>query len=209
MTVPLELDERFRAAAAAEGLVDVAYDTFDSPVGRLLAATGARGLCRLSFDPEPEAEVERLAGLGTRVLRVRRRLDPVRRQLDEYFEGRRRSFDVRVDLTLAREFQRLVLSELVRIPYGETATYGALARRVGKPRAARAVGRALNRNPVAIIVPCHRVVGANGSLVGYGGGLERKLLLLDLEGADAGGPPAVSASSRSLAGSRSSAARRR
>ncbi|MDQ3889597.1 MAG: methylated-DNA--[protein]-cysteine S-methyltransferase [Actinomycetota bacterium] len=188
MTVPLELDERFRAAAAAEGLVDVAYDTFDSPVGGLLAAIGERGLCRISFDAEPEAELERLAALGTRVLRVARRLDPVRRQLDEYFEGRRRSFDVPVDLTLAREFQRLVLSELVRIPYGETATYGSLARRVGKPQAARAVGRALNRNPVAIVVPCHRVVGADGSLVGYGGGLERKLLLLDLEGADARAP---------------------
>ena len=183
MTVPATVDVRFREAAADEQLLDVAYDLADSPVGALLVATTDRGLCRLSFDPDPDRELDRLARFGARVLRVPRRLDAVRRQLDEYFEGRRTTFELEPDLGLAREFQRLVLGELARVPYAETTTYGALAARIGKPRAARAVGTALNRNPVPIVLPCHRVVGASGSLVGYGGGLERKRALLALEGA--------------------------
>ena len=183
MTVPATVDVRFREAAADEQLLDVAYDLADSPVGALLVATTDRGLCRLSFDPDPDRELDRLARFGARVLRVPRRLDAVRRQLDEYFEGRRTTFELEPDLGLARDFQRLVLRELARVPYAETTTYGALAARVGKPRAARAVGTALNRNPVPIVLPCHRVVGASGSLVGYGGGLERKRALLALEGA--------------------------
>jgi len=183
MTVPTMLDARFRERAAAEHLVDVAYDTMDSPIGTLLLGATERGLCRLAFDPDPEAELDRLARFSTRVLRVPRRLDPLRRQLDEYFEGRRKAFDVEPDLGLARDFQRLVLDELARVPYAEVTTYGALAARIGNPRAARAVGTALNRNPVPIVLPCHRVVGATGSLVGYGGGLERKRALLALEGA--------------------------
>ena len=120
---------------------------------------------------------------GARVLRAPAPVDDVRRELDEYFEGTRRDFDLPVDLTPLPDFQRAVLEELVRVPYGGVDTYGGLAQRIGKPRAARAVGGALNRNPIPIVVPCHRIVGASGNLVGYAGGLERKQALLGLEGA--------------------------
>ncbi|HEX2045033.1 MAG TPA: methylated-DNA--[protein]-cysteine S-methyltransferase [Gaiellaceae bacterium] len=184
MTVSPELDLRFREAAAAEGLLDVAYDLTDSPVGPLLLAATPVGVCRISFDPEPEREVEALArAFGVRVLRSPGPLDEARRELDEYFAGRRREFDLRVDLSPLPEFQRNVLGELVLVPFGRVETYGGLAARIGRPRAARAVGGALNRNPVPIVVPCHRVVGASGSLVGYAGGLERKERLLAHEGA--------------------------
>lgn len=184
MTVPAKLDARFRDAAAAEGLLDVAYDLVDTPVGRLLVAVTERGLCEISYDPEPERETEALArAFGVRVLRSPRPTDEARRQLDEYFAGARRSFDLNVDLRLARDFGRTVLEELARVPYGELTTYGTLAARAGRPRAARAVGTVMNRNPVPIVLPCHRVVGSTGSLVGYGGGLERKRTLLELEGA--------------------------
>jgi methylated-DNA-[protein]-cysteine S-methyltransferase len=106
----------------------------------------------------------------------------VRRELDEYFEGRRTAFDVPVDIKTLPGFQQLVLGELARVPYGEVTTYGGLAARIGKPKAARAVGGALHRNPVPIVLPCHRVIGASGNLVGYGGGLQRKEALLRLEG---------------------------
>jgi methylated-DNA-[protein]-cysteine S-methyltransferase len=184
MTVSTELDRRFREAAAAEGLLDIAYDLVDSPLGSLFVAVSGRGLCTIDFDAEPEREEERLARqFGARVLRSARPVDDVRRQLASYFEGKRRDFDLGVDLRLAREFGQRVLAELQRVPYGETTTYGTLAARAGHPRAARAVGSVMNRNPVPIVVPCHRVVGAGGSLVGYAGGLDRKLALLRLEGA--------------------------
>jgi methylated-DNA-[protein]-cysteine S-methyltransferase len=184
MTVSPALDRRFRVAAADAGLLDVAYDFADTPLGRLLVAASRRGLCRISFDPEPDRELEALArGFGARVLRSPGPLDAARRELDEYFEGRRHEFDLPVDLEGVPAFQRTVLDELVRVPFGHLETYGGLAVRIGRPRAARAVGGALNRNPVPIVVPCHRVVGASGSLTGYGGGLERKRALLGLEGA--------------------------
>ena len=183
MNVPPDLDHRFRDQAAAEGLLDVAYDLTDSPVGTLLVAATEAGLCRIDFDPEPERAVEALAReFGVRVLRASRPLDEARRELDEYFTGHRHAFRLDVDLRPLPAFQRLVLTELARVPYGRTDTYGGLAARVGKPRAARAVGGALNKNPVPIILPCHRVVGADGRLVGYAGGLERKRALLALEG---------------------------
>jgi methylated-DNA-[protein]-cysteine S-methyltransferase len=154
----------------------------DSPVGELLLAATDRGVCWIEFSPEET--LERLARqVGTRLLRVPRRLTTVKRELDEYFSGTRTTFDVDVDVATVPAFQQSVLRELARVPYGEVTTYGALAGRIGKPRAARAVGGALNRNPVPIILPCHRVVGASGSLVGYAGGLERKQALLALEGA--------------------------
>jgi methylated-DNA-[protein]-cysteine S-methyltransferase len=184
MTVTPELDERFRAAAAAEGLLDVGYDIVDSPVGELFVAVSDRGLCTISYDTDPEAKLELLArGFGTRVLRAPRAVDETRRELDEYFEGKRQRFDLEVDLRLSRDFGRAVLKELAAVPFGEVTTYGTLAARAGKPRAARAVGTIMNRNPIPIVLPCHRVVGANGSLVGYAGGLERKHQLLKLEGA--------------------------
>jgi methylated-DNA-[protein]-cysteine S-methyltransferase len=181
----LQLDERFRAAAAAEGLLDVAYDVFDdTAMGPLLVGVTDRGLCRISFDPNPERELELLARAhGSRVLRSTKPIERVHRELDEYLEGRRRDFDVDLDLRGQPDFYLRVLSELARVGYGETTTYGTLAARAGNPRAARAVGTVMNRNPVPIVLPCHRVVGANGSLTGYGGGLHRKELLLRLEGA--------------------------
>jgi methylated-DNA-[protein]-cysteine S-methyltransferase len=181
-TVSSDIDARFRAAAAASGLLDVAYDLVDSPIGPLLVAQSERGVCRISFDPEPEAEAERLArSFGVRVLRAP--LDEPRRELDEYFEGRRRVFDLPLDLHAVPDFHRTILVELSQVPFGELTTYGTLAARAGRPRAARAVGTVMNRNPVPIVLPCHRVVGSTGKLVGYGGGLERKEFLLRLEGA--------------------------
>lgn len=184
MTVPADLDRRFREAATAQGLLDVAYDLADSPLGPLLVAASGRGLCRIAYDPEPEREAELLArALGVRVLRSARPVEAARRQLAEYFEGRRRTFDLATDLRLVGDFGRAVLAGLARVPYGEVTTYGALAARAGRPRAARAVGAVMNRNPIPIVLPCHRVVGAGGKLVGYAGGLERKEALLRLEGA--------------------------
>jgi methylated-DNA-[protein]-cysteine S-methyltransferase len=184
MTVTATLDRRFRDAAAAEGLLDVAYDLAETPVGTLLVAASDRGLCRISYDPEPEREAEALARMfGARVLRVARPVDDVRRQLDEYFAGKRSEFELNVDLRPAAPFTRAVLERLAEVPHGQVTTYGALARAAGRPRAARAVGTVMNRNPIPIVLPCHRVIGANGSLTGYGGGLERKELLLRLEGA--------------------------
>jgi methylated-DNA-[protein]-cysteine S-methyltransferase len=181
--VSTQLDDRFRAAALADGLLDVAYELSDTPLGMLLLAKTERGLCRIEYDPEPDRGVEKLARtFGRRVLRTPGALDDARRQLDEYFDGRRRLFELDLDLGLATTpFSRRVLDELARVPYGEVTTYGTLAALAGKPRAARAVGTVMNRNPIPIVLPCHRVVGASGSLVGYGGGLERKQTLLQLE----------------------------
>jgi methylated-DNA-[protein]-cysteine S-methyltransferase len=179
MTVTPDLDARFRAAALAEGLADVRFDVVDSPVGDLHVAATDRGLCRISYRGEGwEDELARR--FGVRVLRAP--LDEVRRELDEYFAGERRSFDLQLDLRVA-EFPAAVLHELARVPYGRTETYGTLASRAGRPRAARAVGTIMNRNPIPIVLPCHRIVGADGSLTGYAGGLEVKRRLLELEGA--------------------------
>jgi methylated-DNA-[protein]-cysteine S-methyltransferase len=182
MTIPSDVDRRFREAAAASGDLDVRYDVADTPVGPLIVAASERGLCRISFDPEPERFVDSVARThGIRVLRVHGSVDPVRRQLDEYFDRRRHDFDLDFDLRVA-PFHERVLAELARVPYGQVTTYGTLAAQVDAPRAARAVGTVMNRNPIPIVLPCHRVVGANGSLVGYGGGLDRKEQLLRLEG---------------------------
>lgn len=183
MTVSPELDRRFREAAAGTGLLDVGFDVVESPVGPLLVAASERGLCRIWFRPDPEEQLERLArDFGPRVLRSATSVDVARRQLDEYFAGRRRAFDLPVDVRAAAPFAQRVLAELARVPFGETTTYGTLAQRVGAPRAARAVGTVMNRNTIPIVLPCHRVVGANGSLTGYAGGLDVKERLLRLEG---------------------------
>ena len=179
MTVTPDLDARFRAAALREGLVDVRYDLVDSPVGELLVAATDRGLCRISYTVEGQDE-SLARTFGARVLRVP--LDDVRRELDEYFAHRRESFDLPIDLRVA-PFHESVLRELARVPYGRTVTYGSLAAQVGRPRAARAVGTVMHTNPIPIVLPCHRVIGANGSLTGYGGGLHVKRALLELEGA--------------------------
>jgi methylated-DNA-[protein]-cysteine S-methyltransferase len=179
MNVTPDLDTRFREAALREGLIDVRYDIVDSPVGDLFVAATDRGLARISYWPDGMEETLART-LGPRVLRSP--LDDVRRELDEYFAGTRTVFDLPLDLRVA-PFHADVLAELARVPYGQTETYGALAAKAGRPKAARAVGTVMNRNPIPIVLPCHRIVGANGSLTGYAGGLDVKLRLLQLEGA--------------------------
>jgi methylated-DNA-[protein]-cysteine S-methyltransferase len=183
MTISQDVDRRFREAAAGLGLIDVGYDVVDSPIGPLFVAVSTKGLAQLSFHPE-ERDLERLAAFaGPRVLRSSRSVDDVRRELDEYFEHRRRAFDLTLDLRGLPPFTLSVLGALAKVPFGETTTYKTLAERVGRPRAARAVGTVMNRNRIPIILPCHRVVGSTGDLVGYGGGIDKKVALLELEGA--------------------------
>ena len=184
MTISPDLDRRFRDAALALDLIDVGFDIVESPIGSLFVAASSRGLAAISFDSDPDDQLERLARIaGPAVLRSPRSVDAARRELDEYFAGRRRVFDLSLDLRALPPFTVSVLHELARVPYGETTTYGTLAARVGQPRGARAVGTVMNRNRIPIVLPCHRVVGASGNLVGYAGGLERKTALLELEGA--------------------------
>jgi methylated-DNA-[protein]-cysteine S-methyltransferase len=184
VNVSPELDRRFREAAFALDLVDLGFDVVDSPIGPLFVAASDRGLAAISYDVDPDEQLERLVRIaGPAVLRSPRSVAAARRELGEYFEGRRRTFDVSLDLRALPPFTVSVLRELARVPYGETTTYGELAARVGRPRAARAVGTVMNRNRIPIVLPCHRVVGASGDLVGYAGGLERKITLLELEGA--------------------------
>jgi len=184
MTVSPDLDRRFREAATALGLVDLGFDLVQTPIGELLVGASDRGLAAISYETDPEESLDRLARIaGPRVLRSPRSVDAARRELDEYFAGKRRSFDLALDLRALPPFTVSVLGELARVPYGETTTYGALARRVGHPKAARAVGTVMHRNRVPIVLPCHRVVGSTGDLTGYAGGLDRKRTLLELEGA--------------------------
>ena len=175
--------DRIADRAVNDGLLDVAYATLDTPVGKVLVAATRRGLVRISFGAVYDFEsvlADLSARVSPRLLESPGYFDGVRKELEEYFEGRRTSFDVPVALH-GTPFQRRVWEALLEIPYGETTSYGELARRLGSPRAMRAVGLANGRNPVAVIVPCHRVIGADGTLTGYGGGLERKRLLLELE----------------------------
>jgi methylated-DNA-[protein]-cysteine S-methyltransferase len=184
MTVSPELDRRFREAATALGLVDLGFDLVQTPIGELIVGASDRGLAAISYETDPEETLDRLARIaGPRVLRSPRSVDAARRELDQYFAGKRRSFDLALDLRALPPFTVSVLGELARVPYGETTTYGALARRVGHPKAARAVGTVMNRNRIPIVLPCHRVVGSTGDLTGYAGGLDRKRTLLELEGA--------------------------
>lgn len=178
--------ERVAERARRTGLVDVGYATVDSPVGRLLIAATRRGLVRLAYPEEPADHVlEELAStISPRVLEDHRLTDPLRRDLDAYFEGRLRRFRAAVDWALTHPgFSRRVLEETARIPFGSVATYGEVARRAGSPRAARAAGNALHDNPVPIVVPCHRVVPSAGGIGKYGGQEWRKAFLLELEGA--------------------------
>lgn len=176
-------------AAEAAGLLDVAYTTYDSPVGTLVLAATPAGLVSLAFtDGEIDSTLERLARLvSPRVLRSGRRLDEPRRELDEYFAGRRQTFELELDRRLTRGFVRRVLDATAQIPYGSVSTYGVVAAEAGSPRGSRAAGNALGANPIPIVVPCHRVVRTGGELGGYGGGPERKRILLEAERRYAGG----------------------
>jgi methylated-DNA-[protein]-cysteine S-methyltransferase len=163
----------------------LAYSAIETPVGRLLAAAGERGLLRIGLPNEEPGEVlaELTGRLGTQPVESPQMLAEVRRQLDEYFAGERREFAVPLDLSLRSGFDRRACESMTHIRYGETVSYAELAARAGNPRAARAAGHACATNPIAIVVPCHRVVGSDGSLHGYGGGLPMKRFLLQLEGA--------------------------
>jgi methylated-DNA-[protein]-cysteine S-methyltransferase len=175
--------KRLAERAAEEGLLDVAYARSDSPFGPLLLATTARGVVRVGL-PNQDAEglLEDLAArLSPRVLEAPRRLDPLRRELDLYFEGKLTEFDLPLDWRLSRDFRRRVLRAIAAIPYGQTRTYREVAARAGNERAVRAAGTACGSNPIPIVVPCHRVLRTGGALGGYGGGLEMKRALLELE----------------------------
>jgi methylated-DNA-[protein]-cysteine S-methyltransferase len=185
------MKSRLIDSAGTEGLVDVAFTAVDTPIGSLVAAGTRRGLVRLSFDSESTDDVlEELATrISPRILEAPARLDDVRRELDEYFEGRRSKFEIPIDWKLTSgEFARKVLRSAQRIPFGSVSTYTDMARRAGSPRGARAAGNALGSNPIPIVVPCHRVVHSGGGLGGYGGGLDKKRFLLALEGAIDDGP---------------------
>lgn len=174
---------RLEQSAEAEGLLDVAYTTVDSPVGPLLLAATPRGLVRVAYGTEDhDLVLDALAQrLSPRVLRAPRRLDAAARQLDEYFGGQRQEFGLPLDLSLSRGFRQLVQRHLPGIRYGQTCTYGQLAELVGSPKAVRAVGTACATNPLPVVVPCHRVLRADGTPGGYVGGLEAKVTLLALE----------------------------
>jgi methylated-DNA-[protein]-cysteine S-methyltransferase len=171
--------------AAAAGLLDVSYTTVDSPVGKLLVASSERGLVRIAYlDGEDEAAVlqQLAAKLSPRVLRSPRRLEEPRRELEQYFAGARRQFELPLDWRLSHGFSRRVLGATARIPYGSVSSYKRVAIAAGSPRGHRAAGNALGSNPLPIVVPCHRVLHAGGGLGGYTGGVERKRLLLSIEG---------------------------
>jgi methylated-DNA-[protein]-cysteine S-methyltransferase len=174
---------RFVEAARGSGGVDIAIGSVESPVGELYVAVTPKGLARVAFASEDRDEVVAELGerLSPRILESRRATDEVRRELEEYFEGRRRRFEIPVDRRLIRGIARDVLRATSRIPFGRTSTYAEIADRIGRPRAARAVGNALGSNPIPIVIPCHRVLRAGGALGGYGGGVERKRFLLGLE----------------------------
>lgn len=176
--------KRLADRAAAEGLLDVAYANVDSPFGPILVACTPRGLVKLSLpNYDPEEALEQLAGqISPRVLEAPTRLDDARRQLDLYFEGRLREFDLPLDWQLSKGFRRRALRAIDRIPFGRTRSYTEIARSAGNERAVRAAGTACGANPIPIVVPCHRVLRSGGALGGYGGGLPMKQALLEMEG---------------------------
>ena len=177
--------ERAVAQARALGLTDVAYAFEPSPVGELLVAVTPRGLIRLAYNAEESADsvLDELARrVSPRVVEAPAALDEVRRELDEYFDGKRTSFDIPIDWRLHDGFGRRVLRATARIPFGKVITYADVAAKAGSPRGYRAAGNALGSNRMPIVVPCHRVVAAGGKIGGYTGGLERKEYLLELEG---------------------------
>ncbi len=172
---------RLRTQADRENLIDVAYATVDSPLGPLMVAATARGLVRLAYaDQAALAELSRR--ISPRLMEAPAKLDPVRRQLGEYFDGRLRDFRLDLDFSLVGLFGRRVLGVTAGIPYGTVASYREVAEKAGNPMASRATGNALGANPIPIVVPCHRVVRSGGKLGGYTGGLDRKEFLLRLEG---------------------------
>jgi methylated-DNA-[protein]-cysteine S-methyltransferase len=179
------LHDRLADGAAAQGILDVAYRTLDTPVGTLLLAATQTGLIRVAYQSEDHEEVlaTLAARISPRILHAPRRLDAAARELEEYFAGRRRGFDLTLDFSLSTGFRRLVLDHLSEIAYGHTASYAAVAAAAGNPRAVRAAATACATNPLPVVVPCHRVVRSDGSVGGYVGGPAAKQTLLRLEAA--------------------------
>jgi methylated-DNA-[protein]-cysteine S-methyltransferase len=179
----LRLHTRLAAAAQRDGILDVAYRTVDSPVGPLLLAATEAGLVRVAYASEgQDAVLQALADrISPRILNAPVRLDAPARELDEYFTGRRQSFDLPLDWRLAAGFRRAVLSHLTEIGYGQTASYAAVARLAGNPKAVRAAATACATNPLPVVVPCHRVIYSDGRIGNYLGGPDAKRTLLTLE----------------------------
>lgn len=195
------LHDRLTAAAERDALLDVAYRTVDSPVGRLLLARTDVGLVRVAYpepddtaepdhtaEPDDTAEPDHTSVLASlaetispRILHAPGELDEAAREFDEYFTGQRIGFELPLDLRLSRGFRAEVLDYLPQVGYGSTASYGQVAAAVGRPRAVRAVGTACARNPLPVVVPCHRVVRSDGSVGAYAGGAAAKRHLLALE----------------------------
>ena len=180
------LHERLVASAMSNDLLDVSYRRLETPVGELLLAATKQGLVRVAYEREGLDDVlgQLAARVSPRILHSPARLDEAARELDDYFAGKRKSFELPLDFQLASGFRRRVLEGLQTLQYGETASYGTVARAVGNPKAVRAVGTACATNPLPIVVPCHRVVRSDGALGNYLGGPEIKRALLTLEGAD-------------------------
>ena len=175
--------ERLLQHARRDGLVTVGYRVIDSPLGPLWIAVGPKGVLAIHYGAAPShgelARIVRIYGPG--VLPDPRKADPVARELDQYFSGKRKTFDVAVDLSTLTAFQRGILVATARVRFGEVSTYAKVAAKAGSLRASRAAGQALGSNPVPIVVPCHRILASDGSLGGYAGGLDAKRVLLQLE----------------------------
>jgi len=179
------LHDRLADRSDAQGVLDVAYRTLDTPVGSLLLAATEKGLIRVAYGTEGHDKVLKILAerISPRILHAPRRLDVAAREIDEYFAGQRRGFDLPLDFSLSTGFRRLVLSHLPDIAYGHTASYASVAAVAGSPRAVRAVGTACATNPLPVVVPCHRVIRSDGSLGAYLGGPAAKQALLELEAA--------------------------
>lgn len=177
------LHRGLEAAAAREGLLDIAYTTIDTPVGTLLLAATAKGLVRVAYAVEDhDKALEKLAAkISPRILRAPKRLDAAAKEFDEYFSGQRTEFDLPLDYSLSSGFRQVVQRHLSHIAYGQTQSYKEVAQIVGNPKAVRAVGTACATNPLPVVVPCHRVLRTDGTLGGYVGGLAAKTTLLNLE----------------------------
>jgi methylated-DNA-[protein]-cysteine S-methyltransferase len=186
MSIERALGRRLTPPAfiAPDDLLDVAYATVDSPIGRLLLAATPRGLVRLGFASQDHEELlaDMAERLSPRVVEAPAKLDEVRRQLDEYFAGQRHDFATPLDWSLSKGFRQQVLKAVAAIPFGQVRSYKEMAVAAGSPGAVRAAGSACGSNPIPLIVPCHRVLGSDGGLHGYGGGLDLKRKLLVLEG---------------------------
>jgi methylated-DNA-[protein]-cysteine S-methyltransferase len=169
-------DTRGAPGRAGAGQGECYYDTFDSPLGRVTVVVDRAGrLAGLSFSKAPGRTC------GCAPVRDAKKCSSAKVELEQYFSGARKSFDIECSFVCGTPFQRSVWEALCEIPFGKTESYAELARRIGRPGACRAVGNAAGANPIPIVVPCHRLIAANGKLGGYGSGLDKKIYLLGHE----------------------------